>query len=185
MPLAPRSILVLSLMTLASVLLVAGCQPDRTMPDGVVVAPTEAPLRDMIIASSPELQEGQRIYDLRCAHCHGNSGDGQLPVTIPTAEAVGLHIVPPQDASGHTWMHPTQRLRQVIRDGIVNPLQQFPMPPFADVMTDEEIDWVIAYMALWWTEEQRIWQRQVTDYHTQLEAQYPTLIPDEPAGTQP
>ena len=176
MPAVARTIVVLSLLILTSLLLVAGCQ-GRTMPDSVAVAPTEAPLRDLIITSSPELQEGRRIYDLRCAHCHGDNGDGQLPVTIPTAEALGLHIVPPQDASGHTWMHPTQRLRAIIQTGVENPLQQFPMPGFNGVMTDEEIDLVIAYLALWWTEEQRAWQQQVTEYHATLEAQYPTPIP--------
>lgn len=177
MPVVAQSFLAISSLMIVSLLLVVGCQPDRTMPDGVAVAPTESPLRELIIDSSPALQEGQRIYDLRCAHCHGDNGDGQLPVTVPTAEALGLHIVPAQDASGHSWMHPTQRLREVIRTGVENPLHQFPMPGFSGVMTDEEIDLVIAYMALWWTEEQRMWQQQVTEYHATLEAQYPTPIP--------
>lgn len=172
-----RAFLLLLLVLLLLGVLLMGCQTTRQMPEPAAAAPTEAPLRDLIIATSPELQEGQRVYDLRCAHCHGDNGDGQLPITIPTAEYLGLHIVPAQDASGHTWMHPTQRLRDIIRYGVNNPLQQFPMPGFEGVMTEEEIDLVIAYMALWWTEDQRTWQRQVTEYHATLEAQYPTPIP--------
>jgi mono/diheme cytochrome c family protein len=108
---------------------------------------------------------------LRCAHCHGSAGAGQIAATVPNTQQLGLHIVPPQDATGHTWQHPSQLLRQVILNGIQNPLDHYPMPPFEGVITDEEIDQLIAYISLWWTDEQRQWQAQVTQRRAEGDAQ--------------
>jgi hypothetical protein len=67
---------------IASLLVVTGCQPDRAMPDSVAVAPTEAPLRDLIIASSPEMQEEQRIWQRNVTEYHATL-EAQYPTPIP------------------------------------------------------------------------------------------------------
>jgi hypothetical protein len=36
------------------------------------------------------------------------------------------------------------------------------MPPFAEVLTDEQILGILAYIKLWWTDDQRAYQAQVT-----------------------
>jgi len=80
--------------------------------------------------------------------------------------------VPAQDATGHTWQHPSQLLRQVILNGLQNPLQHYPMPGFAGAVTEEEVDHMIAYMSLWWTDEQRAWQAQVTARRAEINAEF-------------
>lgn len=152
------------------VIVLAGCQTS-TEPPSVAIALTDSPERAATIAADPNLRAGQTVYNLRCAHCHGNAGAGQIVATIPNTEQLGLHIVPPQDATGHTWRHPSQLLRQVILNGIQNPLDHYPMPPFEGVVTDEEIDQLIAYISLWWTDEQRQWQAQVTQRRAEGDAQ--------------
>ncbi|MDZ4770551.1 MAG: cytochrome c [Chloroflexota bacterium] len=160
------------------VIMLTGCQTSSEPPI-IAVRPTDAPERAAMIAADSNLQAAERIYNLRCAHCHGYAGEGQLLSTVPNTQQLGLHTVPPHDATGHTWQHPSQLIRQVLLNGIQNPLNHYPMPPFEGVVTDEEIDQLIAYMALWWTDEQRVWQEQVTQRRTELDAEYgiPEALP--------
>jgi mono/diheme cytochrome c family protein len=158
------------LVSVGILVLIAACQPERT-PRPAAVRPTDSPERAALIAADPNLQAGQAVYNLRCAHCHGYAGEGQLASTIPTTEALGLHTVPPHDATGHTWQHPSQLLRDSIRYGIQNPLVHYPMPAFQGAVTDEEIEQLIAYMRLWWTDEQRAWQDEVTQRRAELDAE--------------
>lgn len=151
--------------------LLAGCQ-QRSEPPIVAVRPTDSPERATIIAAEPNLQAGERVYNLRCAHCHGYAGEGQLASTVPNTEQLGLHTVPPHDATGHTWQHPSQLIRQVILNGIENPVNHYQMSAFEGAVTEEEIDRLIAYMSLWWTDEQRDWQAQVTRRRAELDAAY-------------
>lgn len=41
-------------------------------------------------------------------------------------------------------------------------------------ISNEESDHHIAYVSLWWTDEQRAWQAQVTQQRTKLDAEYGT-----------
>jgi mono/diheme cytochrome c family protein len=156
---------------IVGVLLLAGCRMSSE-PSIVATRPTNSADLVATISADPNLRAGQAVYNLRCAHCHGNSGEGQVGISLAAAQENGLHIVPPHDSTGHTWQHPSQLIRQVILDGIQNPLDQFPMPPFQGVVTDTEIEQLIAYMSLWWTDEQRAWQAQVTQRRAELDAEY-------------
>jgi len=111
---------------------------------------------------------GQAIYDLRCAHCHGYGGEGQLSTTVENTRSLGMHIVPSHDATGHTWEHPDQLLLTVIQQGIRNPLDQYPMPAFESVLSPEEIEQVLDYLRLWWTDEQRNYQADLTQPYIEL-----------------
>lgn len=130
--------------------------------------------------TDPVLIEGEYNYNLYCAHCHGYDLRGQLGSTIEATERIGMHIVPPQDSTGHSWQHPDQLLIQVIKEGIPNPLFQYPMPPFGDVMTDAQIESVLAYIRLFWTEAQRQHQAQLTRNWAEMETRLsatPTAAP--------
>ncbi len=161
---------------LVMIALLAGCQTS-TEPPIIAVRPTDSPERAAIIAADPNLQAGERVYNLRCAHCHGYAGEGQLASTVPNTQQLGLHTVPPHDATGHTWEHPSQLIRQVILNGIQNPLNHYQMGAFEGTVMDEEIEQLIAYMSIWWTDEQRAWQAQVTQRRAELDAGY--AIPEE------
>lgn len=151
-------------------MLLAGCQ-QRSEPPIVATRPTDSPERATMIAADPNLQAGESVYNLRCAHCHGYAGEGQLASTVPNTEQLGLHTVPPHDATGHTWQHPSQLIRQVILNGIENPVNHYQMSAFEGTVTEEEIEQIIAYMSLWWTDEQRDWQAQVTRRRAELDRQ--------------
>lgn len=150
---------------LVGVVVLAACSVTTT-PQPVSVAPTDAPERATQIAADPELVSGQANYYLRCVHCHGYSGEGQLTTTTENTRGLGMHIVPPHNGTGHTWEHPDQLLMEVIRKGIQNPLDQYPMPAFEGVMTDKEMRQVLTYIKLWWTDEQRRYQIQLTENRT-------------------
>lgn len=156
---------------ITGIVVLAGCQTSSEPPI-VAVRPTDSPERAAIIAANPNLQAGQTTYNLRCAHCHGYAGEGQLLSTVPNTQQLGLHTVPPHDATGHSWQHPSQLIEQVILNGIENPLEHYPMPSFAGVVTQEEIDQLIDYMRLWWTDDQRAWQVQVTQRRAELDAEF-------------
>ena len=147
---------------LLTALLIAACAPVALTPPEPVVS-TETPLRATLVASDAYIQLGQQEYDLRCAHCHGDHGEGQLAVTIENTRNLGMNLVPAHDSTGHTWQHPDQLLLRVIKEGISNPLDQFIMESYASVMTDQEVRATIAYIKLWWTDEQRAYQQQLTD----------------------
>jgi mono/diheme cytochrome c family protein len=155
----------------AAVLVLAACAPEPAMPQAAVF-PTESPERLARIAADRDLQAGQTAYNLRCAHCHGYAGEGQLASTVANTQALGLHTVPAHDATGHTWQHPDQLIRQIILQGAQNPLNHYPMPPFEGVLSDDEIAQITAYMRLWWTDEQRAWQAQLTERRSAIEAEY-------------
>jgi hypothetical protein len=50
--------------------------------------------------------------------------------------------------------------------------RSLPHAPSRGVVKETEIDQLIAYMSLWWTDEQRVWQAQVTQRRAELEAEY-------------
>lgn len=139
------------------------------------IRPTDSPQRAATIAADEALMVGKEQYDLRCGHCHGFGGEGQVATTIENTLSLGMNTVPAHDATGHTWQHPDQLLVEVIKRGIQNPLDQFPMPPFAAVMSDDEMYAVLEYMKLWWTDDQRAYQAGLTAIRARIEAE--ELVP--------
>ena len=134
---------------------------------------TQDPRRDLLLAADPGLQAAQEQYNLRCAHCHGYSGEGEIQVSAVDTLALGMKVVPPHDRTGHTWMHPGQLLIQLIQQGAPNPLYRFQMPSYGEVMTEDEIWQVLAYISLWWTDSQREHHQSITEARVTLEDQFP------------
>jgi mono/diheme cytochrome c family protein len=110
----------------------------------------------------PILRQAEGDYQLYCAHCHGYQGEGQLVGAPAETERLGMKPVPPHDSTGDTWRYADPLLYEVIRDGAENPLNQYPMVGWGGVLSDEQIMGLIAYIKLWWTDEQRAHQAQVT-----------------------
>jgi len=73
-----------------------------------------------------------------------------------------MQTVPAHNASGNTYGFAEDLLIQAIKEGISNPLDQFPMPPFADSLSDADINAVLAYIKHWWTAEQIAYHEQVS-----------------------
>ncbi len=70
----------------------------------------------------------------------------------------GQLLAPPHDASGHTWHHPDNMLFAVVKFGSSavsgQPLETS-MPMFNDILGDQEIAAVLAYIKSTWPTEIR------------------------------
>lgn len=141
--------------------LIASCSSTVEMPMVSTAIPPEA--MPTIDPADTAMATAQFNYARNCAHCHGYGGEGQHPETVERTINLGYHTVPPHDATGHTWQHPDQVLFEVIKYGIQSPANFYAMTSFSEQLTDEEIFDVIEYMSLWWTDEQRQWQSQLTE----------------------
>lgn len=113
-----------------------------------------------------QVARGKSVYvQQRCAACHGVNLEGQpnWRERLPS----GRMPAPPHDASGHTWHHPDDVLFGIIKHGLVPgkyapPSYQSDMPAFGNIMSDEDIWAVLAYIKLSWPEEIRSGQREMT-----------------------
>ena len=105
-------------------------------------------------APSPDdlIQTGAGLYQASCQVCHGGATGGKL-----------RDIPPPHNANGHTWHHADQQLTDMVLNGISFSLEEQKMPAFKDKLTEADVKAILAYIKGWWTEEQREWQRKVTE----------------------
>lgn len=102
-----------------------------------------------------KLAVGEEVYEERCAACHGENLEGQPEWRVRRPN--GRLPAPPHDASGHTWHHSDEQLIAMTRDGMVPPLApegyESDMPAFRDVLSDDEIRAVLAYIQSTWPPE--------------------------------
>ena len=101
------------------------------------------------------LEVGAKVYQLRCAVCHGAHLEGQ-PNWRKT-DATGRFPAPPHDASGHTWHHPDDLLFRITKYGVAKAsnLKDYDsaMPAFDGVLTDAEIIAVLSWIKAQWPPE--------------------------------
>jgi mono/diheme cytochrome c family protein len=86
---------------------------------------------------------GKTVYEMRCATCHGAQGEGKPPHWPPLAGN--------QSISMESAVNP---IRMVLNGGYPpqtagNP-RPYGMPPFAQVMSDEDIAAVVTYVRVSW-----------------------------------
>lgn len=130
----------------------------RNVPSGEPVtinAITVPPLPTL----NPELvSQGEPLYAQYCASCHGVNLEG-----VPdwkTVQPDGKYLPPPQDSSGHTWHHPDDLLISVIIEG--GDPSYSDMPPFGEILTDEEMNAILAFIKNSWGQEEREFQWWIT-----------------------
>lgn len=88
-------------------------------------------------AGAGDLENGKVVYETRCAPCHGPEGMGDGPA------AAALTPKPRNFRDAGFWNGRTvPQLRLAVRDGRPGTL----MAPFAGVLSDAEIDDVVAYL---------------------------------------
>lgn len=100
-------------------------------------------------AGNVEISKGQEVYEQNCQECHGVKAIGEDPENPGGT----LDIAPALNGTAHTWHHPPVFLFQKIKNRIVN--KSSPMPPFADILSDDEINAVLAYIKSLWPENIR------------------------------
>lgn len=99
---------------------------------------------------------GEEIYTAQCAACHGAALEGQPDWRSPAAN--GRLPAPPHDETGHTWHHPDPQLFLITKYGtaaLVGGNYESDMPGFEDVLSDQEILEVLAYIKSTWPENIR------------------------------
>lgn len=98
---------------------------------------------------------GEGVYRENCAACHGGNLEGQPNWKIRKSD--GRLPAPPHDKTGHTWHHTDEQLFRITKLGLRPPLApegyESDMPSFGDVLTDEEIWAVLAYVKSRWPSE--------------------------------
>lgn len=109
------------------------------------------------------LAQGQAIYAAQCAACHGADLEGQPDwrTRLPS----GRLPAPPHDASGHTWHHSDAVLFRIVHDGtaaVVGNGYESDMPDFGEILEDEDIRAVLAYIKSTWPERERAHQEEVS-----------------------
>lgn len=109
------------------------------------------------------MADGRRLYAQYCASCHGSNLEGQ-PVWRER-KPDGKLPAPPHDESGHTWHHSDRQLFNITKHGTERAVgngYRSDMPGFASVLSDAEIQAVLAFIRATWPARIRDRQSAVT-----------------------
>lgn len=115
--------------------------------------------------NAAQVAQGAILYRVHCASCHGDDLEGQpnWRSRLPN----GRLPAPPHDESGHTWHHSNADLFAMTRNGLVPPLApqgyQSDMPAYANVLSDDEIRAVLAYIQSTWSEDVWVTRRKMLE----------------------
>lgn len=90
-----------------------------------------------------QLEKGRQLYETHCQGCHGNLGQGSPGVYPALAGNRGI-----------TLSSPVNAIRSILNGGYMpvteaNP-RPYGMPPFAQILPDEEIALVLSYIRNSW-----------------------------------
>lgn len=101
---------------------------------------------------------GAEIYRRYCAACHGARLEGQP--NWQQRKQDGRLPAPPHDATGHTWHHGDEVLFRITKFGPAAIVQGYKsdMPGFENVLSDDEIRAVLAFIQGTWPERERQYQ---------------------------
>ncbi|MDX1664047.1 MAG: c-type cytochrome [Candidatus Promineifilaceae bacterium] len=179
-PMEPARSVYLIAILLALATLTA-CAPGGDATDAPAPTPTESALSDIPsigeLAGTPAAEAGPQalptldpqlvtlgedVYQTYCAACHGAELEGQEDWKLPNPD--GSFRAPPHDGTGHTWHHSDRVLREAILLGgeRLGALGTSNMPAYQGVLSEREVEAVIAYIKSTWPEEIRRLQRDVT-----------------------
>jgi len=152
-----RSVLASALLIL---LLVSACAPPP-VPDLPPTATLPAPPE----LDAEEVALGTAVYAQHCAECHGANLEGQAEWKTPNED--GSFRAPPHTAQGHTWHHGDTVLREAIREGGARFAGQdiggsSNMPAYDEVLSEEEITAVLAFIKNSWPQDVREMQWAMT-----------------------
>ncbi len=97
---------------------------------------------------------GEEVYGTYCAACHGFDLEGQPEWQQPFED--GSFKAPPHDETGHTWHHSDAYLVDSIKQGgarLEASIGVSSMPAYSEILTDQQISAVLAYIKSEWPPE--------------------------------
>ena len=96
-----------------------------------------------------QVAQGHDLYTQNCRGCHGDAatGEGAQPGT------------PLNSAAGHTWHHSDAQLTDILLGRIVTPGRT--MPSYAGLLTEQDIQAILAYIKSNWPEDLRRHQAEM------------------------
>lgn len=104
--------------------------------------------------------QGEKIYVMHCASCHGAKLEGQPNWRSKKPE--GRFLAPPHDDSGHTWHHADTKLIDTVKNSFSYiPGYQSDMLAFKNILTDEEIIAVLSFIKSHWSPEYQASQEKL------------------------
>jgi mono/diheme cytochrome c family protein len=111
---------------------------------------------------TPEIAGGQKLYSAHCASCHGAKLEGEPNWQSPKPN--GRMPAPPHDENGHTWHHSDRELLLITKKSLsaIVPGYTSDMPAFENVLSDDEIAQILAYIKSKWPDEARRYQQERT-----------------------
>ena len=122
--------------------------------------------------ASNDLERGAALYAEHCASCHGAELEGAPDWRRRGPD--GLYPAPPHDATGHTWHHGDRLLFDYTKLGGEGALAalgitdfESGMPGFAEVLSDDEIRDVLAFIKSTWPEPLRQHQEDMTRHEAE------------------
>ena len=92
---------------------------------------------------------GRIVFQAHCAICHGESAEATLEWRELGPD--GHYPPPPLDGTAHAWHHSLEVLKQTIEAGGAS--LGGVMPPFRDVLSEEEMMGAIAYFQSLWPDQ--------------------------------
>lgn len=126
--------------------------------------------------ASEDLAQGAALYAEHCASCHGAELEGAPDWRRQGPD--GLYPAPPHDATGHTWHHGDRLLFDYTKLGGEGALAalgitdfESGMPGFAELLTDVQIQDILAFIKSTWPEQLRHHQEEMTRLEAASEAQ--------------
>jgi mono/diheme cytochrome c family protein len=94
---------------------------------------------------------GARVYAANCAQCHGAHLEGQPGWQVIGAD--GIARAPPQNETGHSWMHNDEQLFRFVKYSMADvapPGYVSAMPAFGAKLGDRDIVAVLAFIKSSW-----------------------------------
>ena len=140
---------------LLALLFLAACRNSPSTPAPLLASTPAPPIPTLDVV---QVRQGEPLYNLYCAACHGSNGEGQP--NWKTSNSDGSLPAPPHDNNGHTWHHADDLLVELVANGSNFP--QSTMPTFDDQLSEDEIRAILEYIKTWWGPEERRFQWQVT-----------------------
>lgn len=132
------------------------------------LAPMQKPAFYIDLTDQQLAARGEEIYAQHCAACHGAKLEGQPDWRIRLPN--GRLLAPPHDETGHTWHHADSVLFDIVKHGLVPgktapPGHESDMPAYGDILSDQEIMAVLAYIKSTWPKEIRELQQEASLRH--------------------